>query len=162
MARLLGSVAGLVSPERRLFLVIGEGCDAGDYVPDFGQDRLCYADGGAMYVVSATQWHDAAVALEAWDGHPPADPSAERSETTEMELPRGAVRGWALLAPAVTPVLRVGPAGRYAVRVDVSGRSEVLRRVQDPNDRPAGIERFAVRLWPARRSASGVPAPPHG
>jgi hypothetical protein len=149
MAERISMMESAVTPDRRLFLVLGEGSDRGDFLPDFDQDRLCYANRGVMYVVSAAQWHTAVVVLEAWDGEPPVDPDAELTEVTEMELIQGGAQLVAVMGPAVSPVLRVGPPGRYAVRVDVRGRAELLRRLEDLSDRPYGAERFTARFWPA-------------
>jgi len=152
MARCLDAVEGAVTPDRRIILIVGKGCDRGDFVPDFSQRRLCYAARDVMYLMSAAQWHDAGVVLEAWDGPPPIDPDAEFSEETELELSQGGAFVSALTAPAVTPVLAIGPPGRYAVRVDVRGRAELLRRLADVTDRPHGVEQFWVRFWTAADS----------
>ncbi|MFF5203138.1 hypothetical protein ACFY3B_26405 [Micromonospora parva] len=54
--------------------------------------------------------------------------------------------------PLASPILALGPPGRYHARVDVTGRAE-LRRVEARPDHPIpimGVERFRVRFWAAR------------
>ena len=87
----------LVTPERRLILVLGEGADQASYLPDFREDRSCYADRDVMYLVSVSDYHEAAVALEAWDGPPDPMPDAELAEVAHMEL-----RGGVFVCPRTT------------------------------------------------------------
>lgn len=144
----LAEVECLVSPERRLILVCGDAPQDTGFVPDFGTGRLCYPDRDVLYLVSVSDYHDASVTLQTWDAEPPPDPAAEHSEAVEVELSRGGAFVSALLSPRVSPVLRVGPPGRYHVRVDVTGREAVRLRLVDLDDRPSGVERFVVAFWP--------------
>jgi hypothetical protein len=161
MALRLNMVVGSVYPDHHQFLVLassaaGEAADGTDtkgtgsapFVPAFTSGRVLYANGGTMYIVSEADRVD--VQLETWDARPPADPEADVSEQAEVALPTGAAQGFALLGPAATPLLRVGPAGRYTVRVDVyrTGGTD------DPTDTEAwddeeGPETVVVRFWPA-------------
>jgi hypothetical protein len=170
MAQRLSAVSGSVFPDHRQFLVLASGAPgevagralaagAGrtNFVPSFTSGQVLYADGGVMYVVSEAE--RVSVQLEAWDARPPVDPEADVSEQAEVELMTGGAQAFALLAPAATPLLRVGPPGRYAVRVDVyrPGGSD------DPTYEEAwgdevwededGSETVVLRFWPVSQVA---------
>lgn len=152
MARMLASVAGLVTPDHCLILVLGTGFDEfGD--PDFGQNRLCYGASDLLYLVSASNaLHQAAVELEAWDGETARERGADwpDSDDTEVELTVGEIYLSAPMAERpISATLRTGPPGRYRVRVDVSGRDRIRALTHDADRQamPVGVERFRVRLW---------------
>jgi hypothetical protein len=151
VARLLGTAEGRVAPDHRLVPVLGVGGD-GSFLPEFTSSRVCYADRDIIYMTSISQRHVATVLLEAWDSQPPADPEAEVTDTAELELSQGRVYvSSALLEARVSPVLTIGPPGRYAVRVQVQGRSELRRRLEsrDWTESLNDVERFRVQFWPA-------------
>lgn len=143
-------VRGQVIPERRMIHVLGTGTGE-RFVPDFREDRLCYAEAEWLFLMSVSGWgHEAVVTLESWDAEPPTDPAAEATETTRMRLGEGRVYVSRNGEAAVSPVLTAGRPGPFGVRVDVYGRAELTAADEDP-DRPdwiIGVERFVVRFWP--------------
>ncbi|SCF24620.1 hypothetical protein GA0074695_4740 [Micromonospora viridifaciens] len=151
MAELLGTVEGVVKPDRRLVPVLGAGWNGSSFLPEFTSSRVCYADRDFIYLTSISQWHRATVILEAWDSEPPADPEAEVTDTAQLDLSRGQVYvSSSLLEARVSPLLTVGPPGRYVVRVDVRGRSELRRRLEsmDWTEDLTDVEQFWVGFWP--------------
>ncbi|MGC5020296.1 hypothetical protein [Micromonospora sp. DT47] len=149
MARLTGTAVGRARAAHRLLFILGTDYTS-DFVPEFTSDRFCYADRDIIYLTSISQVHEATVILEAWDGEPPTGPDAESAETTELELTSGRVYVCAMLEVRVSPVLTVGPPGRYAMRAEVAGRAELRERLayQDMTESLNDIEHFRVRFWP--------------
>ncbi|MEV4535232.1 hypothetical protein AB0J82_15515 [Asanoa sp. NPDC049518] len=153
-SRRVAVVEGLVTPERRMIMVLG-GVGDWDFLPDFGDDRLCYSGMDVLYLMSVSQWsHDAAVALEAWTGEPPVDPDAEVAETTTMRLTGGRLYLTMMGVPTAADELPLDGAGSYHVRVTASGRAELLRLQAEVSPPPwlSGVERFRVSVWPDFRN----------
>jgi hypothetical protein len=149
-SRLAAAVEGLVTPERRMIMVLG-GIGDWDFLPDFREDRLCYVGTDVLYLMSASQWnHDAVVVLEAWTGEPPMDAEAEAVEDTVISLTGGRVYLTRMGVPLGGDDLPLDGAGRYRVRVAASGRAELLRRHAEVGPPPwvSGVERFRVSFWP--------------
>ncbi|MEV0897207.1 hypothetical protein [Actinoplanes sp. NPDC049802] len=142
MSNRLDVVTGEVRPERRLILVLG-GSGGGTLAPDFSRRRLCYAGPDELYLISSNERsHPAIVSLEAWDGEPSSSPDADATDVTEMELRDGTAVLTFLGERVCSPVLTVGPPGRYGVRVEVTdGDPERLRVGFWPLDEVASIDR---------------------
>jgi hypothetical protein len=145
----LAVVEGLVTPERRMIMVLGGDGDW-DFLPDFRADRLCYAGKDVLFLMSASQWsHDAVVVLESWTGEPPTDDGAEAAEETGIELTGGRAYLTMMGVPLGGDVLPLAGPGHYRVRVSTSGQAELLRRHAEVSPPPwvTGVERFRVCFW---------------
>jgi len=126
--------------------------DAGDQVaPDLDPpDEWLFTADNAVVVTSAGHTdHYAAVAMEVWDGEPPAEEGWEASGERTVRLDSGDLEVYPFVAPPGTQVLRVGPRGRYRVRGHATGRAELADLTPDPDiNALRGVERFLLRFWP--------------
>jgi hypothetical protein len=151
-----GSVRALAVPDHGLILVLGVGFDDFPAV-DFTAGRVAETGPDIVYLCSSSAMlHEALVILEGWDG-PAPNPTGEAYVETEAGFSVGEVYVSAPFAErALSPVLPIGPAGRYWVRVDVAGRAALRELATDPDrpDRPSGVERFRVRFWPVTGGAA--------
>jgi hypothetical protein len=154
MAHLLGSVEAQLMPDHGFVIVLGTGFRQ-TFLPNFTQGRLCYPGDDMLYLMSGTGFaHEDHVVLQAWDAPPPLDPHSEASETAEMLLTEGRLYVSRLMESAASPVLAVGPGGRYDLRVDVTGRSALIDYYTHYQPRqPPACEHLHVRLWPAPSSS---------
>ena len=135
MATMTGSVRATAVPDHGLILVLGVGFDDFPTV-DFTTERVAEVGPDIVYLRSLSPTPRAAtVVLEAWGG-PASDPAGVAHREAEATFSVGEVYVSAPFAErALSPVLPIGPAGRYRVQVDVTA--------------PGGTERFRVRFWPA-------------
>lgn len=95
--------------------------------------------------------HRALVAVEVWDGEPPAVGEPWRSRADRrVRLDSGDLEVKPGEPPPYNQVLRVGPPGRYHLRGQVAGADELRRATPLPDlDANRGVERFLLQLWPA-------------
>ncbi|SDZ42615.1 hypothetical protein SAMN05421684_4892 [Asanoa ishikariensis] len=138
-----------MTPERRMIMVLG-GIGDWDFLPDFREDRLCYAGKDVLYLMSESQWsHDAVVVLESWTGEPPPDTDAEAVEETTISFTDGRAYLTMMGVPIEGDVLPLPGPGTYRVRVAASGRAELVRRHAEvsPPLWLTGVERFRVSFW---------------
>jgi hypothetical protein len=98
---------------------------------------------------SAGSDHYAAVRVEAWDSSPPpADQEWPENWSAEpISLSSGSVKLVAVTAASSGRLVRVGPAGRYALGVAVRGRAAAA--IPDPaHPIRHGVEHWLLRFWP--------------
>ncbi|MEU5965211.1 hypothetical protein ABZ777_28720 [Micromonospora parva] len=152
MTEPLASVEALLAPAHRVIIVAGA---AADFLDLPGRaSALCYAGDDVLYLMSGSgSYHRARIVLESWASAPPdgrTDVDAQQQVT--LALSDGTVHVSGMLEFPASPILTLGPPGRYHARVDVTGRAE-LRRVEARPDHPipiTDVERFRVRFWAAR------------
>lgn len=150
-----GAVRALATPDHALILLLGTGFDEFPD-PDFSRRRLIETGTDIVYVRSvSTSFHEAEVTVQAWDADPGLDDAAdwEARDEDEMDFTGGGVYVSILAERALTPVLPIGPAGRYHVRAEAVGRERLLDLDASPDrpDRLVGIERFRLRFWARTR-----------
>ncbi|MFI7425411.1 hypothetical protein ACIBPB_00340 [Micromonospora sp. NPDC049836] len=148
----LDSVEALLPPDHGIIIVAGA---AADFLADpfSGRVPLCTAGDDILYLMSASgSYHCARVVLEAWAAAPPDDRrDADAQQQVTLALSDGTVHVSGMLEFRASPVLTLGPPGRYHAQVSVTGRAE-LRRIEAQPGHPIPImdaERFLVRFWAA-------------
>lgn len=145
------SVEALLPPDRRIIIVAGAAAEFLDL--PFSARALCYSGDDILYLMSVSgSYHWARLVLEAWAAAPPDnDQDADAQQQVTLTLSDGTVHVSGMLEFPASPILTVGPPGRYNAHVSVTGRTE-LRRIEAQPDRPIPImdvERFRVRFWAA-------------
>jgi hypothetical protein len=152
MTEPLRSVEALLPPEHGFIIVAGAAADFLDD-PYSGELPLCSAGDDILYLMSVpVSFHCARVVLESWAAAPPdAGQDVDAQEQVTLALSDGTVHVSGMLEFQASPILTLGPPGRYHAQVSVSGRAE-LRRIEAQTGHPTPImdaERFRVRFWPA-------------
>ncbi|GGR73027.1 hypothetical protein GCM10010169_16280 [Micromonospora fulviviridis] len=148
----LDSVEALLPPEHGIIIVAGA---AADFLDDLfaGEVPLCSAGDDILYLMSASDsYHCARVVLESWAATPPDDrQDADAQQQVTLALSEGTVHVSGMLEFQASPILTLGPPGRYHAQVSITGRSQLCRIAAQP-DHPIPImdaERFRVRFWAA-------------
>ncbi|REK84644.1 hypothetical protein DY245_42030 [Streptomyces inhibens] len=104
---------------------------------------------GRLDFYSAGHTHTATVAVQVWDGPPPAadaDEKWEESEEAVVDTASGELAVWGM--QRADDVVVLGDAGgRWGVRVGSAGRSEVQRVTEDVGV-AHGVERWLMQFWP--------------
>jgi hypothetical protein len=121
-------------------------------VPDLNDtgEWLFTGDNAVLAASAGHSDHEAAVAIEVWDGEPPVagdtwEVRADRTlrlDSGDLEVNMGEV-------PPDAQLVRVGRPGRYHLRGYAEGRDDI-RRLTPNSDIYAlrGVERFLLQLWP--------------
>lgn len=96
---------------------------------------------------SAGHTHRAALRVEVWDGEPDPDAQTEWEATAEasIETISGDLAVWSMAR--LHPVISLGRAGVWRVRVVSSGRNEVARVTSNVGV-AHGVERWLLQFWP--------------
>lgn len=112
--------------------------------------RWLAAGRNAITVRSAAAWeHVAVLRLEVWDGPPPERHGWADRRDAAVRFDCGLLEVNPLVdAGEDEEAVEVAP-GRYAVRVYLTGRDELLAVQHRPDADLDGTERFLVQLWPA-------------
>ncbi|MFD5013781.1 hypothetical protein [Streptomyces chartreusis] len=107
---------------------------------------------GHLDIYSAGHTHTASVAVEVWDGTPPAQDAAQWDERAEadFEPTSGEVAVWSMgLGRADDAITLAGSGGSWRVRVSCTGRAAAAALSEDEGTGD-GVEKYLVQFWPAK------------
>jgi len=160
----LGSVKALLPPEHGFIIVAGAGADFLDS-PFSAEVPLCSASDDILYLWSASDsFHYARVVLESWAAATPDQrQDVDDQQQVTLTFSDGTVHVSGMLEFQASPILTLGPPGRYHAEVSVTGREE-LRRIEAQPGHSIPImdaERFRVRFWPADSPDGPAVVTPH-
>jgi hypothetical protein len=116
-------------------------------VPD---DGVRVGPGTAAFLSDGND-HYAQVRFESWPGEPGLPPvpwDVEEGVDELIDLPSGVVRLWELVGGPSPNSFRVGPAGRYRLRIHVRSLMTAAADGEVTPDQTA-VERWLLRFWPA-------------
>ncbi|WP_128431660.1 hypothetical protein [Streptomyces cyaneus] len=118
---------------------------------DFEQGGFLHAFPGRLDIYSAGHTHTASVAVEVWDGQPPAQDPAQWDEQAEaaFESISGEVAVWSMdLGRADDVITLADSGGSWRVRVSCTGRDEAAA-LSEGEGTGHGVEKYLVQFWPA-------------
>ncbi|WP_203826631.1 hypothetical protein [Actinoplanes palleronii] len=122
--------------------------DAGDYgLAERGW--LSVTPNCVVAISAGATDHYARVIVEVWDAAPPPAAGWESGKAARVRLDSGYLE----IQPTDTHVLRIGPPGRYELRVYTAGRSRIAELTPRAGiDELRGVESFLFQFWPAVES----------
>ncbi|MEU6768114.1 hypothetical protein ABZ916_37135 [Streptomyces sp. NPDC046853] len=105
---------------------------------------------GRVDVCSVGRMHTVVVAVQVWDGEPPAEQDAAWDVRGEagFESVSGDVAVWTPSLGRNDDLVELGRKGAWRVRVHCTGRDE-LAELWESQEPVAGIERYLVQFFPA-------------
>lgn len=118
--------------------------DAGDYALS-EKDWLSVTPNCVVAISAGSTDHYAQVSVEIWDAEPPLAGGWESGKAARVQLDSGYLE----IQPTDTHVLRIGPPGRYELRVYSAGRARIAELTPRAGiDELRGVESFLFQFWP--------------
>ncbi|MFJ1975323.1 hypothetical protein ACIO93_42660 [Streptomyces sp. NPDC087903] len=118
---------------------------------DFERGVFLNAFPGRLDLYSAGHTHTASLAVEVWDGQPPAlDPSGwDEQAEADFESSSGEIAVWSMSLGRTEEVFALGACGLWRVRVGCTGRAAAAA-LSEGEGTGEGVERYLVQFWPAK------------